>query len=360
MIILGIETSCDETSASVVENGRTVLSHVLASSAHMHAKTGGIIPEMAAREQVKAIIPVIREAIENSKEAKLGLPSGLKIENLDAIGVTVGPGLIGSLLVGVETAKTLAWIWNKPIVPVNHLLGHIYANFIREIPNDKFQMTNEILFPALALVVSGGHTDLVLMRDHGKVEWIGGTRDDAAGEAFDKTARLLGLPYPGGPAISAAAEKFQITSASRRTQLNLFPRPMINEDNFDWSFSGLKTAVAREVQKRNISPNDIPRLAAEVQEAIVDVLTQKVIRAAKKFKPKSLLLGGGVAANGRLREKMRLAIGHLSLDIKLSIASPQFCTDNASMIAAAAYYNYKQVSWKKVTAIPGLTILGET
>ncbi|MBI2405914.1 tRNA (adenosine(37)-N6)-threonylcarbamoyltransferase complex transferase subunit TsaD [Candidatus Microgenomates bacterium] len=356
MIILGIETSCDETAASVVEGEKSrrgplrILSHVLATSAGMHAKTGGIIPEVAAREQVRSILPIIQEAIENCK---------LKIENLDAIAVTMGPGLIGSLLVGVETARTLAYVWNKPIVPVNHLVGHIYANFIREFTNSKHQIPNEPQFPALALVVSGGHTDLVLMRGHSDMKWIGGTRDDAAGEAFDKTARLLGLPYPGGPAIAAAAAaKFE--ARNPKFELKLFPRPMIDEENFDWSFSGLKTAVGREFQKRKkITEEDKKQFAAEIQEAIVDVLVTKTIRAAKKFKPKSLLLGGGVAANQRLREEFKLKIENLKLKINLHVPQPLLCTDNASYIAAVAYYNYKPVPWRKITAKPDLTIMGD-
>jgi len=191
MNILGIETSCDETAAAVIKDGTKILSNVVASSADMHAETGGIIPENAARQQIKSIIPVITSVLE---KAKIGS------EEIDVIAVTSGPGLIGSLLVGIETAKTLSLLWDKPIIPANHLSAHIYANWIsnKKVPE----------FPALALVVSGGHTDIVLMKDHGKLEWIGGTRDDAAGEAFDKTARLLGLPYPGGPAISAEAEKY--------------------------------------------------------------------------------------------------------------------------------------------------------
>ncbi|MEK7182707.1 MAG: tRNA (adenosine(37)-N6)-threonylcarbamoyltransferase complex transferase subunit TsaD [Patescibacteria group bacterium] len=362
MVILGIETSCDETAASVVEDGRKVLSHVLASSADMHAKTGGIIPEVAAREQVKAILPVINEAIENCK---------LKIENLDAIAVTAGPGLIGSLLVGVETARTLAYVWNKPIVPVNHLVGHIYANWLVagstwhvEKPQATSYKPHAPEFPALALVVSGGHTDLVLMTAHGKMKWIGGTRDDAAGEAFDKTARLLGLPYPGGPAIAAEAAKFEARN-SKHEKLHMFPRPMMDEKNFDWSFSGLKTAVLRETEKlknkktKKLSGEEISCLAAEIQEAIVDVLVTKTIRAVKKFKPQSLLLGGGVAANQRLCEEFKLKIENLKLKINLHVPPPLLCTDNASYIAAAAYYNYKPVDWRKITVKPELTIMGE-
>lgn len=193
MNVLGIETSCDETSAAIVENGTKILSNIVSSSLKLHIKTGGIVPEVASREQVKFIIPVIEEVTENS---------GLKIENLDAIAVTIGPGLIGSLLVGVETAKTLAYIWQKPIIPVNHLIGHIYGDWLGN--------QNKVIFPAIVLLASGGHTDLVLMKAHSRLKWLGGTRDDAAGEAFDKIARLLGFPYPGGPSIAAAAEKLKI------------------------------------------------------------------------------------------------------------------------------------------------------
>ena len=365
MIILGIETSCDETAASVVENGTKVLSHVLASSADMHTKTGGIIPEIAAREQLKSILPVIDKALVDSlqttdysrKKIHAVDRRQLAVDQIDAIAVTYGPGLIGSLIVGVETARTLAYVWDKPIVPVNHLLGHIYANFIRETSNE-----NEPEFPALALVISGGHTDMILMKGHGKSEWIGGTRDDAAGEAFDKTARLLGLPYPGGPAIAAEAQK-HLSLTTNHQSLSLFPRPMLDKDNFDWSFSGLKTAVLRETERlknkktEKLTKEEIARLAAEIQEAIVDSIVGKVEKPIKKFKPKSFLVGGGVAANPRLREKLSEQINRLTdQPINLSIAQPKFCTDNASMIAAAAYYNYHPVLWKDIRATPELTI----
>jgi N6-L-threonylcarbamoyladenine synthase len=340
MRILGIETSCDETAASIVEDGTKIISSVIASSADMHAKTGGIIPENAAREQIKSIIPVIQQALTCE---------------VDAIAVTVGPGLIGSLLVGVETAKTLSYIWQKPIIPVNHLIGHIYANFINNTPE----------FPLLALVVSGGHTDLVFMRRHGDIKYIGGTRDDAAGEAFDITARLLGLSYPGGPNLSKAAQQY--IGKNKDAKLNLFPRPMINEKKFGWSFSGLKTAVSREISKyEKLSDLDIQRFSAEVQEAIVDCLVEKSLRCitalnAEGENVKSFLLAGGVAANSRLREKFQARIS-ASLDsgkiprTKLHIPDFNLCTDNASVIASAAFYNQKEVDWKKVNANPELTI----
>ena len=303
-------------------------------SSEMHAKTGGFIPEQAARQQIKSIIPIVGQALE---------VSGQSLETIDAVAVTVGPGLVGSLLVGVETAKTLAHLYQKPIIPVNHLVAHIYANWLSG-KNPKF--------PALALVVSGGHTDLVLMKSHGNLEWIGGTRDDAAGEAFDKTARLLGLEYPGGPSISREAKKYL-----KGARLNLFPRPMINEDNFDWSFSGLKTAVLRTVEKQKSL--DVPRLSAEIQEAIVDVLVEKTLRAVKKFKPQSLLLAGGVAANQRLREKFESEIKNQKLKIKFFAPPPSLCTDNAAYIASSAYFINSPTGWQQLEANPELTIVGQ-
>jgi len=338
MKILGIETSCDETAAAVVEDGTKILSNAVATSAEMHAKTGGVIPEEAARQQVRSIIPVIGEALDSAK---------LSLETIDKIAVTVGPGLIGSLLVGVETAKTLAHLYQKPVIPVNHLLAHIYANWLGgKIPS----------FPALALVVSGGHTDLVLISDHGKIEWIGGTRDDAAGEAFDKTARLLGLPYPGGPQISALAEKFRAKNPNHIYEL--FPRPMIREKNFDFSFSGLKTAVIKEVAK---TVGQIPKeqLAAEVQEAITDVLVEKTLLAVVKFRPQSLLLAGGVAANLRLREKFESEIKSRGIKIDFFVPPPKLCTDNAAYIAAFAFFNSNPTIWEKIQSNPELTIAGQ-
>ncbi len=331
MKILGIESSCDETAAAMVENGTRIISNVVATSSDMHARTGGVIPEAAAREQVKSIIPVITEALGKNK--------------IDAIAVTIGPGLIGSLLVGVETAKTLSYLWQKPIIPVNHLVGHIYANWLNKDNKEKVPE-----FPALALVVSGGHTDLVLLRRHGNIKYIGGTRDDAAGEAFDKTARLLDLPYPGGPNLAKLAEKF--LDKNPNAKLNLFPRPMLSENNFEWSFSGLKTAVLREVGNKKFNHKEKSKLAAEIQEAIVDSLVIKVVRAIEKYKPKSFLLSGGVAANKRLTVKLSEKI----MREMLHIPNPQFCTDNAAYIASAAYFNNHPIDWGKINANPELTI----
>lgn len=349
MKILGIETSCDETAAAVVQDGTKIISNVVASSQAMHAKYGGIIPEKAAREQGQAMVPVLNEAL--SQLSVLGyrfsdksLPvnrftGGQEAENrkrktdnriplIDAIAVTVGPGLIGSLLVGVETAKALAFTWGKPIVPVNHLVGHIYGNWL----TDKMPE-----FPALVLLVSGGHTELILMKGHGGLKLLGGTRDDAAGECFDKCARILNLGYPGGPAIEKAAIAGKISP---------LPRPMINDKNFDFSFSGLKTAV---LYRKNENPS---YLAWELQEAVTDVLVAKVLKAAQKYSPKSILLAGGVAANRRLREKMQLHIARCTLHIP----PVMLCTDNAAYIASAAYFNYQPIPWKKINADPSLNL----
>ncbi len=325
MLILGIETSCDETAAAVVKDGITLMSNIVASSQAIHAKYGGIIPEKAAREQIKSIIPVINEAIQADRNTGL--------QAIDAIAVTIGPGLIGSLLVGVETAKTLAYVWKVPLIPVNHLVGHIYANWLVSKPQ----------FPALVLLVSGGHSELILMTDHGKFKYLGGTRDDAAGECFDKCARLLNLGYPGGLAIEKAAIK---------NDLYKLPRPMIDDKSFDFSFSGLKTAVSRLSLDSRFKIQDSGYLAYELQEAITDVLVTKTRKAAEKYQINNILLAGGVAANKRLREKFQI------LDSKFKIYVPDFslCTDNAAYIASAAYFNYKPVPWEKVQADPSLAI----
>ena len=335
MIILGIETSCDETSAAVLKINKNdkkieLLSNVIATSLSLHAKTGGIIPEIAAREQVKFIIPVIKESLKVLKNPE---------QEIDAIAVTVGPGLIGSLLVGVETARTIAYIWNKPIIPVNHLFGHIYANFIGE---------NNIQFPAIALVISGGHTDLVLMENESEIKWLGGTRDDAAGEAFDKTGRLLNLPYPAGPQIERLAMEVE-------KDIYHFPRPMVGSDDFDFSFSGLKAAVFREVQKlKNPNDEDIKNISFSLQEAIFSVLIKKTFKATKAFNAKSIILGGGVSANQTLRKRFEEKIKSENLETELFIPAKNLCTDNAAMIAAAAIFNPEETDWRKITANPEL------
>lgn len=340
MKILAIETSCDETSVSVVEDGIKILSNVIASSLDLHTQTGGIIPEVAARQQIKSILPVLDEAL---KKAQLK-----SIEDIDTLGVTIGPGLIGSLLVGVETARTLAYLFQKPIIPINHLVAHLYANWLEQekLPS----------FPALALVVSGGHTDLVSFKGHGSLEWIGGTRDDAAGEAFDKCARLLGLPYPGGPSIAKAALEIK----GKKEEFSL-PRPMIGEKNFDWSFSGLKTAVLREVEKlteeEKKDPQIISQLAFEIQEAICEVLVQKTLKAVKLYSPQSLLLAGGVSANSRLKEMFQEEIKNQRLKVNFYSPSPQLSTDNAAAIASCAFFNQHPQDWKELEVNPNLSIV---
>lgn len=362
MMILGIETSCDETAAAVVEDGTRVLSSITATSAGLHARTGGVIPEQAARKQIQSIIPVIELAL---KEAFASPTTNTRqlTSIIDAIAVTTGPGLIGSLLVGVETAKTLSHLWNVPIIPVNHLLAHIYANWltVKNLPK----------FPTLALVVSGGHTDLVLMENHKKIEWIGGTRDDAAGEAFDKTARLLGLPYPGGPSLAKLADEYIAKHSHKK--LNLFPRPMIDDVNFDWSFSGLKTAALRKMselaEEKKFKLSDYQEisshtkviknksmLAAEIQEAIVDSLMEKSVRAIKKYNVESFLLAGGVAANKRLREKFISRMTSESLNVDFRVPTPALCTDNAAYIASRAYFDQRKIDWRAVITNPELII----
>ena len=340
MTILGIETSCDETSAAIIEgNEQQVIlkANTVASSLELHAKTGGVIPEIAARKQLEYMLPVLYETLEKSFGKMDSLMHGL--QKIDVIAVTYGPGLIGSLLVGVETAKTLAYVSNKPIIPVNHMIGHIYANFIGE---------QSITFPAIALVVSGGHTDLLLLKNHGDYELIGGTRDDAAGEAFDKIGRLLGLTYPAGPIIEQIAKQGE----PKRFR---FPRPLIGSDDFDFSFSGLKTAVLREVQSlKNIDSKTTADLARATQDAIIDVLIKKTLKAAKKYDAKSILLSGGVAANQTLKEQFVLNTKSQLPTTKLFAPVKSLCTDNAAMIATAAYFNYHPMDWHDLTANPEL------
>lgn len=335
MVLLGIETSCDETSAAILEkqDDRLLLkSNIIASSLPTHIKTGGVIPENAAREQVQYIIPVIKQALAEAKT---------DIKDIDAIALTYGPGLIGSLLVGVETVKTISFVLDTPIVPINHMVGHIYANWIDH---------PEIQLPALALVVSGGHTDLVVIKDHGDIQLLGGTRDDAAGEAFDKIARLLGQPYPGGPFIETQAKH----GNPKRFQ---FPRPLIGSGDYQFSFSGLKTAVLREVQhlkqeNQTLDQQTIADIAYATQKAVVAVLVKKALKAAEEHNVKSLLISGGVAANQALREGLEDATKNM--DLTVYAPSKKLCTDNGAMIASAAAYNFKPVPWQDITANPEL------
>lgn len=330
MIILGIETSCDETAAAILEqkNGRIqILSNIVASSASLQSKYGGIIPEQAAREQLKSIIPVIEESLQIA---------GIKHQALDAIAITEGPGLMGSLLVGVETVKVLAKMWGKPLIPVNHLVGHFYANWIGE---------DTPTFPCIGLLVSGGHTDLVLFKSHGEYEYLGGTRDDAAGECFDKSARLLGLPYPGGPEISKLAK------GGDPTLFNL-PRPLIESKDFDFSFSGLKTAV------HNLLP-DVPKskysdFAATIEAAIIDCLVDKTVKAVKTKGVEQIIVAGGVAANKALVERLEVAAKEVG--VRLFVPPPYLCTDNGAMIASAAFFLSPTSDINKVQANPNLSL----
>ena len=304
MLVLGIETSCDETAVGVVADGRLLLANVVASQAAIHARYGGVVPEVASRHHIEAMLPVVRAALVESK---------CQPSNLEAIAVTAGPGLAGSLLVGLNTAKTLAYAWDKPLIAVNHLEGHIYANWLGE---------GEPPLPAVVLIVSGGHSELVLAEAHGRYRLLGRTRDDAAGEAFDKAARVLGLGFPGGPAIEREARN----AGPKPPRL---PRAWLGESS-DFSFSGLKSAVARAAQEAQSPVADI---AAGFQTAVVDVLTQKTLRAVVAHNARCVLLSGGVAANGPLRSTLAAA-----LPVPLWAPPVVLCTDNGAMIAAAAHY----------------------
>ena len=326
MKVLGIESSCDETAASVVEDGRTVLSNQIASQVEIHARYGGVVPEVASRQHMLAIIPVIENAMSEA---------GADWNDIDCLAVTCGPGLAGSLLIGVNTAKAISLSKKIPLLGINHLEGHIYGNWVSK--NDF-----EPEFPLLALIVSGGHSDLVLMRGHGEYEITGRTRDDAAGEAFDKAARILGFGYPGGPAIQKAASQGQPTIR--------LPRAWIKGTR-DFCFSGIKTALLRLEEKNEINnPNDA---AASFQEAVIEVLVSKTVTAADDFGARQIILAGGVAANRALREK-------LVAESVLPVFVPDFiyCTDNAAMIAACGYYRFiaGQTSSLSLDVLPGLKL----
>lgn len=310
--ILAIETSCDETAAAVVENGQKIMSNIIASQTDLHAKYGGVFPEVASRKHIEVIHAVIDRAM---RAAHLGY------DDLDCIAVTRGPGLVGSLLVGVNVAKGLAAGADKPLLGINHIEGHIYSLWLTEA-------AEEIEFPLLTLVVSGGHSELYLMTDHLTYEHLGGTLDDAAGEAFDKVGRLLGLSYPGGPAIDREAERGNPAAFS-------FPRPVLGDEGYNFSFSGLKTAVLRETQRFNAGMLPAADLAASFQEAVVDVLVEKSARAAAAYQVKAVHMAGGVSANRALRREMESA-----LSMPVRYPPPVLCTDNAAMIAAAAHYRF--------------------
>lgn len=313
--ILGIESSCDETAAAVVKNGREVLSNVISSQIELHKLYGGVVPEIASRKHIEKIDQVIEEALGRA---------GKTLEEIDAIAVTYGPGLVGALLVGVAEAKAIAYAANKPLVGVHHIEGHVSANYIE----------HKELEPAfLCLIVSGGHTHLVLVKEYGEYEIIGRTRDDAAGEAFDKVARAIGLGYPGGPKIDKLAKEGN-PKAIR------FPRAHVENAPHDFSFSGVKSAVLNYMNGCQMKGIEVNRadIAASFQDAVVDVLVQRTIEAAKEYDMKKITLAGGVASNQGLRERMQEACDKEGLE--LYHPSPIFCTDNAAMIAAAGYYEY--------------------
>ena len=318
MKILGIETSCDETAVAVVENGRTILSNTIASQVDIHARYGGIVPEVASRQHLLSIVPTAKESLKSA---------GITLAELDGVAVTHGPGLVGCLLVGVNFAKALAFARNMPFIGVNHLEGHIYAAWLEgENPEESPG------FPLVCLIASGGHTDLILMEDHGRYTLLGRTRDDAAGEAFDKVARVLGLGFPGGPAIQRVAAD----SGGGKP----LPRPRL-KDTLDFSFSGLKTAVLRRAQEMNLyplpqgqvpDPSRVAEMAAAFQESIVEVMVEKTVEAAVEKRARGVLLGGGVAANTQLRRQMERRS-----PVQVLIPSPILCTDNGAMIAGAGY-----------------------
>jgi N6-L-threonylcarbamoyladenine synthase len=319
--ILAIESSCDETGVAVVVGGRRIESNQVASQVALHASTGGIVPEVAARQQLRWIIPTLEATLAEAE---------VEWTAIDAIAVTYGPGLIGSLLVGVNVAKALAATHDLPLIGVNHIEGHIYANWLAD-GDDGSPLPAEPPFPLLCLVVSGGHTQLVLMEAHGRYRLLGQTVDDAAGEAFDKVGRLLGLPYPGGPAISAAAE-----GAAPATR---FPRAR-TDGRYDFSFSGLKTAVLREVEgyRERGEPIPIDGLAAAFEEAVVDALAGKTATAAEEQPVAAVALGGGVAANTALRAELRRRLEPLGFP--LLVPRPAWCTDNGAMIGAAGGFRF--------------------
>ncbi len=335
--VLGIETSCDETAVAVVEDGRRILSNVIASQVELHAEYGGVFPEMAARAHVEAIVPITEQAL---REAHVGWA------DLDAIAVTYGPGLPGSLLVGLNFAKGAALARGLPLVPVNHLEGHLYAHWLET--GAEGAADGALTFPFLVLIVSGGHTELVLVHDHGQYERLGGTLDDAAGEAFDKVARMLELSYPGGPAIEAAARQGNPRAFN-------FPRAWL-PGTYDFSFSGLKTAVLRTLKQYN-GPRPLrftADMAASFQAAVVEVLAEKTASAAREFNVKSVLLSGGVSANTSLRMAVRAR--H---NIPVYTAPLVLCTDNGAMIAAAGTYRYQagiRAGWE-LDIEPGLRLV---
>ena len=330
-LTLGIETSCDETAASVVADGRFIMSNVISSQIDIHTQYGGVVPEIASRKHLERINDVMQKALDDA---------AVTMDEIDLIGVTYGPGLVGALLIGVAAAKTLAYALDKPLVGVNHMHGHIAANYL-EYP--------DLVPPFMSLVVSGGHTEIVNVTDYNKCEKIGGTRDDAAGEAFDKVARVIGLGYPGGPKIDKAAREGDRDAVH-------FKRVYLEDGSYDFSFSGLKTQALNYLNSerqagRDINVNDV---AASFQEAVIEVIADKAVNAALEYGRDKIVMAGGVASNSRLRELLEeKAARH---DIEILMPRAVLCTDNAAMIASAAYYAYKagERSGYDLDAVPGL------
>ncbi len=371
MLVLGIESSCDDTSVALVDcsdKGHVIIAEKTASQIDVHAKYGGVVPEIAGRMHAEKIVPLIESVFAEATTDK-----GSDLKKPDVIAVTAGPGLITGLIVGVEAARTLSYAWDVPLVAVNHIAGHIHSV---EIRNSKLETgdnlttpytlhpTPSIQFPALALVVSGGHTELIEMQSHTNFKIIGRTKDDAAGECFDKVAKLLGFPYPGGPHISKQAQ-------TGKTDAILFPRPMLKEENYEFSFAGLKTAALYWLRDNKFGaladhPWKLPAgvfgqtpgeptihdFCASFEQAIVDVLVTKTVRAAEKIKPKSIILAGGVAANKKLRETLREAIAEQLPHSTLLIPELRYCMDNGAMIAVAGFYRAFKKEWTACTQVP--------
>lgn len=330
-IILAIETSCDETAVAIVKNGREVIANVVSSQIDSHKRFGGVVPEIASRHHVEQITVVIDEAMKES---------GLTWDSIDAIAVTEGPGLVGALLIGIHAAKALAFVKDKPLIGVHHIAGHIYAN----------RLENEFNFPLLALIVSGGHTELIIMKEHGQFDVIGSTRDDAAGEAFDKVARMLELPYPGGPQIDRLAKETEPTID--------FPRAWLEEGSYDFSFSGLKSSVINYIHNTTQRGEEInpANIAASFQASVIDVLVEKTYQAAQEYQVKDVIVAGGVAANNGLRAALENRFEHEKQT--LHIPPIALCTDNAAMIAAAGsvLYEHDIFSSMNLNAHPSLPL----
>lgn len=332
-LILGIESSCDETAAAVIRNGREVLSNVISSQIELHKLYGGVVPEIASRKHIEKINQVIEEALEEA---------GVTLDDMDAVAVTYGPGLVGALLVGVAEAKAICFAKKKPLVGVHHIEGHVSANYI-EHP--------DLAPPFLCLIVSGGHTHLVLVKDYGEYEIIGRTRDDAVGEAFDKVARAIGLGYPGGPKIDKLAREGNADAIR-------FPKAKIEDAPFDFSFSGVKSSVLNHINGCKMKGQPIVEadIAASFQKAVTDVLVERTIKAAKEYNMKTVAIAGGVASNSALRQAMKKACEREG--VALSYPSPIYCTDNGAMIGVAGYYEYMRGTrhgWD-LNAVPNLKI----